>query len=138
MLDAAVEALWGLATTTVQREALTEIRKTRTYMDKDEYASRVSDYVVGYACKGEISATGAVDVFEKLLASENVAASSSFKSVALKAQMQVLKNRQVAAAEAVFTCQGLEHFRSTRSFVRISAPGHRKVKLPGTTMPGAR
>jgi hypothetical protein len=86
--------------------------------------------VVGYACKGEISATGAVDMFEKILASSKVAASSSFKSVALKAQMQILKNRQVAAAEAVFTCQGLEHFSSTRRFARIKAPGRRQVQMP--------
>ena len=35
--------------------------------------------------------------------------------------------RQLAAAECVFSCQGLEHYNSTTTYTNIKAPGYRAV-----------
>lgn len=59
-----------------------KIRFGELQFNKDEYAERVCDYVVAYACKGEISASGAVAMFEEMLSSDAVTDSTSFSCLA--------------------------------------------------------
>jgi len=75
-----------------------EIRDNRSMLNRDEYACRVCDYVVAYACKGEISATGAVGLFKEILHSPNLSDNTSFQSLALRLNMKVLKSRCVLKA----------------------------------------
>ena len=70
-----------------------DIRSKRSLCNRDEYACRVCDYVVAYACKGEISATGAVELFKEIVESPNLSDNTSFQSLALRLNMKVLKSR---------------------------------------------
>lgn len=96
-----------------------EIRRKRRYFNKDEYVNRLVDYVVAYACKGEMSANDAVRLLRKLMDSD-LNESTSFRSLAQRLNMQTLKSREVPAAECSFLLQGLHLYSSPHSFPRVS------------------
>ena len=81
---------------------------------------RLVDYVVGYACKGEISSTDAQFMFRRLVGNNAIDGTTSFNSLALRLNMMVLKSCDIPAAECLFSLQGLQYFHSSTSVRRVS------------------
>ena len=91
---------------------------------------RLVDYVVGYACKGEISSTDAQKMFRKLVGNADLDENTSFTSLALRLNMMVLKSRDISASECLFSIQGLQYFHSSTSVARVSLnDGSRTIEV---------
>ena len=115
-----------------EAKAQREVFASRRYFNREEYCSRLIDYCVAYACKGEVSSNEAVLIFHKLIHSKNLPTSTSFKSLAQRLNMKVLQSREVPDAEAAFCLQGLQHYHSSFSFNRVSLAVGERAMADGT------
>ena len=85
---------------------------SRPYLDKIDYCERLINYLVAYACKGEISATDAASMFRNL-ANSDLADDTPVASLARKLSLRVLKARECPRPEIALSLQGLQMYRSS-------------------------
>ena len=117
-LYARLEALH--AEQAVQPEQLAKLLKGRKYLDAGEYLERLIDYVVGYACKGEVSVKEAVGIFTALMKGTEVDDTASLQSVAQRINMRLLKQREVSSPEAAFLLGAQQQWHCSRTFQKTS------------------
>jgi hypothetical protein len=86
--------------------------RSRPYFDKIDYTERLINYLVAYACKGEISAKDAAGMFRKLATSE-LPDDTPVESLARKLALRVLKARECPRPEIALSLQGLPFYRSS-------------------------
>jgi hypothetical protein len=96
------------------------LMRTRRYLDAGEYLERLIDYVVGYACKGEVSVKEAVGLFTTLMKGSEVSDSATMASLAQRINMRLLKQREVSSSEAAFLLGAQAHFHCSRTFKKTS------------------
>ena len=87
----------------------------RKYLNKAEYCERLIDYVVGYACKGEISSTDASDMFRQIIQSDRIEDETPFSKLAQKLAMKVLKSKELPRPECTFALEGFEFYHSSKT-----------------------
>ena len=76
-------------------------------------------YVVGYACKGEISSKDAVNMFWTLIHNGSITGLTQFPSLSQRLNIIVFKSCELSATEFLFALQGLQYFHSSSSTGRI-------------------
>ena len=91
---------------------LRELYHSRPYFDKINYCESLINYLVAYACKGEISSKEAASMFRNLAASE-LGDDTPVGSLARKLALRVLKARECPRPEIALMCQGLPLYRSS-------------------------
>lgn len=101
-------------------EAALAAMKGRKYLDSGDYLERLIDYVVGYACKGEVSVKEAVGMFMSLMKDKDLADNASMLSVSQRMNCRLLKQREISAAEAVFMLGTNQNFHCSRPFLKLS------------------
>jgi hypothetical protein len=92
--------------------ALRGLYKARPYFDKIDYCERLINYLVAYACKGEISARDAAAMFRNIATSE-LPDDTPVASLARKLALKVLKARECPRPEIAHTLQRLPLYRSS-------------------------
>ena len=111
------------------KNAMKELWAEKLVLDSDEYCERVIDYVVSYACKGEVSSTEAVEMFRQIT-ENSLDGSTPTATLAQKLNMRLIKSKEVPKPEAVFELQRLALYSSSRNVVTISLRvGDREVQV---------
>lgn len=101
------------------KKAIMDLWNEMPILNKAEYLERLIDYVVAYACKGEISSVEAAEMFRQI-ADSSLDGSTPLATLAQKMNMKLLKERELPIQEAVFNCQRLPLFSSTRNVQTVS------------------
>jgi hypothetical protein len=101
-------------------EEFADLVRGRKYLDSGEYLERLIDYVVGYACKGEVSVQEAVGLFSALMMGSEVSDSVTMASLAQRINMRLLKQREVSSSEAAFLLGAQAHYHCSRTFTKTS------------------
>lgn len=106
-----------------------DVYNARNYFNKQSALESLINYIIAYACKGEISSTEAATIFKSLT---NVPAGTSMTTVAMKLNMKILNSRNIASQEAVYLLQGLQLYKCTYKFTSCSVnPRYHSVEVDG-------
>ena len=128
-----IEIMEALLIEMAQRDSdakkdIEDLWKEKAVLNSDEYCSRLVDYVVSYACKGEVSSTEALDMFRQI-ANSSLDGSTPLSTLAQKLNMKLIRSKEMPKAEAVFDLQRLPSFSSSKQTVNVSLNvGHRQVE----------
>jgi hypothetical protein len=107
--------------------AKADMWKERRYLNKDEYCERLIDYVVAYACKGEVSSTEAAEMFKQIIKS-GLDESTPLASLLRKLNNKIVTAKEMPRAEAVFALSGLPLYSSSMQCANVTlAVGSRQV-----------
>ncbi|KAI8826388.1 hypothetical protein BJ741DRAFT_583804 [Chytriomyces cf. hyalinus JEL632] len=90
------------------------------YLSHSNYCETLCDYVVGYACQGEVSSAKGTQILKSIINNPNLDASTSFRSLAQRLNLKILKSREVSSADCDFQLQGMEYYHATKTFTKIS------------------
>jgi len=124
----------GIGAMKERHAAYVDLYKERRYLNKDEYCERLIDYVVAYACKGEVSSTEATEMFKQIIKSD-LDESTPFNTLVIKLNNKLVTSKEMPRAEAVFALSGLKLYSSSQQCVNVSlAVGDRS--LADGTRPG--
>ena len=118
--------------TTEGKQLKKDLYRSRGYMNKNDLCQDLIDYICGYTCKCEVAASDCVNLFKRLTECD-LDPSTSFRSLAHRLNMQLLKTRQIPASECVFLLQGLQLYKSSHSFYHVSLRvGERQLDVNNT------
>ena len=102
-------------------ESFRSLYHSRPYFDKIDYCERLINYLVGYACKGEISAKEAASMFRNIATSE-LPGETPALSLARIFALLVLKHRECPRPEIALALQGLQFFSSSYQVLALLPP----------------
>jgi len=113
------------------KKAMEDLLREKTVLNSDEYCERLIDYVVSYACKGEVSSTEALDMFKQICTS-SLDGSTPIASLAQRLNMKLIRSKELPKSEAVFDLSRLPYFSSSKSTLNVNLNvGHRDVEDGG-------
>jgi len=108
---------------------LQKLYKQKTVLNRSEYCERLIDYVVAYACKGEVSSTDAVQMFAQI-AQSALCVTTSVATLAQRLNMKLMKSREIPKSEAVFLLQRLNLYMSSKKVKSVSLKvGDRTIEV---------
>ncbi len=84
------------------------LRKNRTCFGKDTQLTNVINYLLSYACKGEITRNDAFEMFKRIIM--DVSDETSLVSAACKYTLQLLGSRTIPATECDYQLQGFPYY----------------------------
>ena len=119
-LTAETNRLQGSAHKDRLATALHELNDARPWRDKAVYAQGVSNYVVAYCCKGEVSAQACADMLTNILRDKTVRNDSSFTYMARMLTARMMSTRELSDSEAMWLLLQLPLTRCSRGFDRVS------------------
>jgi hypothetical protein len=114
--------------------ALRDVYHARPYFDKIDYCERLINYLVAYACKGEMSATEASSMFRSLAASD-LPDDTPVMSLARKLAFRVLKARECPRTEIAHMLQGLPLYRASQQVPTLPVAA---APLPHSRFPSSQ
>ena len=104
----------------IRLKNLAEVVQSRKYFNGEILCDGLIDYVVAYACKGEVSSIDSVRLFKALISSD-LPPNTTFKCLAQKMGMSLLKSTTISAAQADFGNNiNCKYWRSSKVFTNIS------------------
>ena len=109
-----------------------ELWKVRRYLNKDEYCERVCDYVVAYACKGEVSSTEAAEMFAQIIRSDKLDGTTPLASLLHKLNSKLVASKDMPRAEVVFALAGLPCYRGSKRTAHVSLNTGERTVVDGS------